>query len=117
MKQYEQIQAPKKWLKTEEGSRQFTKMQMLGKCWPCETATCEAMQVPEPTAALGWTLVGDGSWAGREGGSSCRAQGLGTAAVPPWITTLSHQVPLFARTHTQHPGHQNRHGLKWLETK
>lgn len=29
MKQYEQIQVPKKWLKTEQGARRLGKMQVL----------------------------------------------------------------------------------------
>jgi len=33
MKQYEQTQAPKKWLKTEEGSRKLRKTRVLLDRW------------------------------------------------------------------------------------
>lgn len=122
---------PWRWHEAKRVPESSERCRCLGHAGRVGQLVCEAMRAPEPTAALGWTLVVDGSWAGREGGSSCRAQGSGTATedVRPWITTLPHQVPLFPCSHTQHPGHQkskphsawqctlNRHGLKWLEAK
>lgn len=51
---------------------------------------CEARQVSEPTAALGWTLEVGGSCTENEGASSCRAHGQSstTEDFPPWLTAL-----------------------------
>lgn len=74
----------------EEGSRKLRKMQVFGYWWTCGELTCEARQVSEPTAALGWTLEVGGSCTENEGASSCRAHGQSstTEDFPPWLTAL-----------------------------
>lgn len=50
---------------------------------------CDTMRVPEPNAALGWTLVADGTWAGGKEAAAVELRVQAQRMSHLGITTLS----------------------------